>query len=321
MFCIEEILSLSKRAVLIADEQVAAHYMEEVLGRLRKGGGEVLGLVFPAGEEQKTRRTVERLQDEMLKLRLGRDVVVVGLGGGVTCDVAGYLASTYLRGVPLVLVPTSLLAMVDAAFGGKTGVNTPFGKNQIGTFYPADEVVIDLKYLKTLPQKEWENGYAEVVKYGLIADPQLLNYASMDLKEVIERCIAIKRAVVEGDPEEKRGRRRILNFGHTVGHALEVLSGYSLSHGEAVAIGCFVESHLSAYLGLLPKEALARVPKRKVPFLSGLYEAMQGDKKAKGGQARFVLLEEIGVPCPFGGEYCKAVSKEEFEACVSNLVG
>lgn len=280
---------------------------------------------FPAGEPHKTRETKALLEDQMFAKKLGRDTTVIALGGGVVTDLAGFVAATYCRGVPLVTIPTTLMCMVDAAIGGKNGVNHPCGKNLIGTFHLPQQVLIDPLLLTTLPHIELKQGIVEMIKHGLIADSayfdflekhldQLLAYDLDYLEEAIRGSCRIKTDIVEQDPQET-GLRRLLNFGHTVGHALEKLSNYTLPHGEAVAHGLLVESALSP----LPPADLKRIEQLlarlnfKPPSFSHeeLTLAMTLDKKSLRGRPRFVLLEAIGSPLPFGGAYCTKV--DEFQ--------
>ncbi len=279
---------------------------------------------FPAGEKSKTRKTKEKIEDGLIQKGFGSDTVIVGLGGGVVTDLAGFVAATYCRGVRLVLIPTTLLGMVDAAIGGKNGVNTPKAKNRIGTFYFPELIMIDTDFLKTLPEKEMLMGGAEILKYGLIDDPSLFQdlpklFSSID--KTIEKSIAAKKKVVGEDPEEKKGLRRILNFGHTIGHALETIENYKISHGEAVAIGLLVESYLSHLMGYLSSPNFHKIERllANSDFLlkisskvtkQKMLTAMARDKKAKGKLPRFVLIEEIGKVVPFDGEYCSSVPNE-----------
>jgi len=281
---------------------------------------------FPAGEASKTRETKEMLEDHLLSHNFGRDTVIIALGGGVVGDVVGFLASTYCRGVPYIQVPTSLLAMVDSSVGGKTGVNTPYGKNMIGTFYPPEEVWIDSAFLKTLPERQWGNGLVEMIKAGLIASPSLFEtlkensdrIEARDLEFILERIyesVVIKKEIVERDPEEAKGSRRMLNLGHTFGHALEVMEHYELDHGRAVAIGILGSCFASTQLGYLDKETSDEI---KIAFLKyGIelqYEhkhsldewmsVLARDKKSILGSPRIVMLESIGNVLPFDGEYC-----------------
>lgn len=281
----------------------------------------------PAGEKAKTRAVKQQIEDQMLQAGYRRDTVVVGLGGGSLTDLAGFLASTYLRGVPLILVPTTLLAMVDASIGGKTAVNTKLGKNLIGTFYHPKAIVSDLNVLKTLPKKEEINGLAEIIKMGLIFDAEILKFQT-PLEELVKKAVQAKMEIVKCDPFEKRGLRRILNFGHTIAHALEAVSRYSLAHGEAVAIGCCAESYLSALLGYLSQEEflliedlfrshfpLLRLPKNYTQ--EALLKAMQADKKKSAQGVRCVLLDKIGQALSMDGEYCLKISEKDLrEVCL-----
>ncbi|MES2274135.1 MAG: 3-dehydroquinate synthase [Chlamydiota bacterium] len=321
------------RGVVLSDDTVAKQY-EGAFKKMFANEPIPLELLsFPSKEASKSREMKQFLEDELLKKKCGRDTLLIACGGGVTTDLVGYLASTYMRGVPLIFIPTTLLAMVDAAIGGKTGVNTPFGKNSIGAFYPPKAIFIDLHFLKTLPQKEWMNGLAEMAKYGLIAneahfeklEAHPADWQKQDLlRELILTSIQAKIDVVERDPFET-GYRRILNFGHTVGHALELISDYEMAHGEAVALGCMAESFLSCHLGYLPKAALQRIlafyfslrfsfklPKNftRQTFL----DALASDKKSKGSEIRCTLIDRIGSCIPFEGAYCRALEKKDLDA-------
>ncbi len=235
-------------------------------------------------------------------------------------DLAGFVAATYCRGVEWIAIPTTLLGMVDASIGGKVGVNTPLGKNMIGAFHPPKEVILDFNFLESLPEREWKNGVAEIIKYGLIKDPSLLEAPRSH--EAIKRSIAIKQEIVAADPKE-RGLRRILNFGHTVGHALELLSDYQLSHGEAVAMGMRVATRMSQ----LKKEEVERVEAcleregfQEIPLSEKILEVIKLDKKACNGLPRFVLLEEIGKACSFAGEYCREIKSQELLCAFRKVV-
>lgn len=254
--------------------------------------------VFPAGELSKTRKTKEQLENALIENGYGRDTVIWAVGGGIVLDLVGFLASTFCRGVDVVFVPTTLLAMVDASIGGKNGVNTEHGKNLIGTFYNPVETVIDLRYLETLPQKELWNGYVEMLKAGLVKDPAFFEGLSeMALAEAIERARQIKSEIVANDPREK-GIRKFLNLGHTIGHGIEAASNYEISHGEAVATGIILEARIAYNLGILSASSLDRITS---PFSEPkltidrdlVLQAMRFDKK---GKSQFVLLKEIGVP-------------------------
>lgn len=274
-------------------------------------------LVLPAGETAKTRDTIAHIHDWLLEHQAGRDAVLVALGGGVTGDIAGFAAATLHRGIALVHIPTSLLAQTDSSIGGKTGVNHPLGKNLIGAFYHPAVVLIDPGFLATLPDEEYTNGMAEVIKYAVtlddtLADFLLANVADISnrsadiLTTVIRRCAALKIDVVERD-ERESGLRGILNFGHTVGHAIERLSGYTVKHGFAVARGMRVAARLSHRLcgwptnrvekldALLAAFQLPEVPVSPELF-DALWDAMTLDKKARRSQPRFSLLGADGAP-------------------------
>lgn len=323
----DEMQTRASHFALFCDEKVAAVIGKKWLAHLQKKGLQVSLFTFPSGEREKSRERKVQLEDLLFSQKLGGDTCLIALGGGVTTDLIGFLASTFCRGVPLINVPTTLLGMVDASIGGKTGVNTPFGKNLIGSFYPAERILIDPLLLQTLPSEEWTNGCAEVIKYALIFSPKLFKELkhwnptdSRYLEHIIHECIQIKGQVVEKDFEEKWGLRRILNFGHTIAHALETIENYKISHGEAVAIGMLVESRISLKKGLLSEQNFAEIEDliRSFPFRLQLspavtLEAMQGalilDKKSRKKTPRFVLLEAIGTYGNFAGEYCSEVSE------------
>lgn len=275
-------------------------------------------IVLPAGEPSKTRETVAHIHDRLLERRAGRDSTVVAFGGGVVGDTAGFAAATLHRGIGLVHIPTSLLAQVDSAIGGKTGVNHPLGKNLLGAFYHPDAVVIDPEFLRTLPREERTNGMAEVIKYAVALDPalQALLAGSSDavhtcdtevLTTIVRRCAELKIAVVERD-EREGGLRSILNFGHTVGHALERLSGYAIKHGFAVAQGMRVALRLSHALCGYPASAVDAaerllamygLPVLPLPPFDELWDALSLDKKARRSEPRFSLLNADGSPALF----------------------
>ena len=315
-------LRISKRGAILADSKVAKTHGASIQKAL---GYELIEV--PSGEKYKTRETKQALEDELFRRKLGKDSLLVAVGGGVTTDLVGFLASTYMRGAPLVLIPTTLLAMVDAAIGGKTGVNTSFGKNLVGSFYLPKAVIIDLSLIKSLPEKEMKNGLSEILKYGLIEDAAIwkkCEHWKSELEFLIRSSITCKMNVVSQDFEEKTGLRRILNFGHTVGHALELMSDFEMPHGEAVALGCMAESYLSHLLGYLSKETLESILHlyRKLGYSfrkfdrNAFHEAMTLDKKSKEGSPRFVLIDRIGHCVPFDGAYCTPVKKSELDKLV-----
>lgn len=297
------------KPLIISDSTVSALY-----------GMPVEIIEAPSGEKAKTREVKQRVEDQMLEKGYGRDTVIIGLGGGAIMDLAGFVASTYLRGVPLILIPTTLLAMVDAAIGGKTGVDTPLGKNLIGSFYHPQAIIADLEVLKSLPQQEFQNGLSEIYKMGLIADRTIFE---CDLEEQIVKAIQAKIGVVQQDTNE-RGLRRILNFGHTIAHGLETCSHYTLPHGMAVAIGCVVESYLSYRLGYLSQTDYKQVQTHfqsplKLPKSYDrhhLLKALQFDKK---GAFRFVLIDQIGHALPFDGQYCRTVEEKDLSAALDEM--
>ncbi len=302
------------RYAVVADETVADLDGERALAALEEGAAADLH-TFPPGEAHKDRDQWRRLTDALLAAGHGRDSVVVALGGGVTGDLAGFVASTFLRGVPVVQVPTSLLAMVDASVGGKTGTNTAAGKNLVGTFHQPRLVVADTGTLATLSEEHLAAGLAEAVRSAAVADPALFEWMEAragpgltadaeGLARLVQACVAVKASVVSEDPTEQ-GRREVLNFGHTVGHALERLSGWELLHGHAVAAGMRVEARLGEELGvtaagtarrlteLLDRCGHAGRPERDRGPREVL-EAAGSDKKSREGRLRWVLLERIG---------------------------
>lgn len=303
------------RIAVISDETVAGLYGERALEALAGEGLDGELFAFPPGEGSKTRATWGRLTDRMLEAGCGRDTAVVALGGGVTGDLAGFVAATFMRGVPVVQVPTTLLAMVDAAVGGKTAVDTPRGKNLVGAFHHPSLVVADPGLLDTLPARQLRAGLAEAVKTAAVADADLLDWiedrtAGLSGAEpgptarLVRRCVELKAEVVADDPEEA-GRRQVLNFGHTVAHALEAASGWDLLHGHAVAAGMRVEARLGEEMGVTRSgtarrlaaalEALGHRDRPEERLEAGsLLGLAAADKKAREGRVRFVLLERPG---------------------------
>ena len=285
---------------------------------LTNEGLRVLSIEVPNGEAAKKARVLEYLWDRLGSFRLGRDGLVVGLGGGATTDLAGLAAATWLRGVPVVQVPTTLLAMVDAAVGGKTGIDTPAGKNLVGAFHPPAAVIADLETLSTLPAAELRAGLGEVIKCGLIADSVILDRVLADpadcltwdspvLADLVARSVAVKAAVV-GEDLTEAGLRAVPNYGHTYAHAIEKVTGYSWRHGEAVAVGCVFAAEIAHRNGNLSRDALAlhrqsleavglptRFPEGEGRW-EELKEAMMSDKKVRSGRLRLVLLDDIARP-------------------------
>ena len=310
-------LRLGNRCAVISDANVARRHARPALASLRAAGFEPVLITVPAGETSKSLKTFESCCDQLARHRLERRSFIVALGGGVVGDLAGFAAAAYLRGIDFVQVPTTLLAQVDSSVGGKVGVNLPAGKNLVGAFYQPRFVLCDLDTLDTLPKREFLSGMAEVIKYGIIHDAPLFQRLERDLDlllernagtltEVISQCCEIKAKIV-GEDEREGGVRAILNFGHTIGHAIEAISGYGkFLHGEAISIGQVLAAKLSsAVLGLPVAEAQqieALLRRAGLPvalrFNAGqqrrLFDAMRLDKKVSAGEIRFVLARRIG---------------------------
>ncbi|HBP87323.1 MAG TPA: 3-dehydroquinate synthase [Nitrospirales bacterium] len=308
-------IGLSGRVGIVTNPVVNELYGRVVLRALKQAGFSPFFVVIPDGEQAKSMHWLSKILDKLVAERLERQDVVLALGGGVVGDVAGFASSVYLRGVPFVQVPTTLVAQVDSSVGGKTGVNHPLGKNLIGAFYQPRVVVVDPQALQTLPKREWVAGLAEVIKYGMIADQKFFEYLEQHvdglrgqaedvIPTVIRRCCEIKAEVVGGD-ERESGRRRILNYGHTVGHALETWGRYrTWIHGEAVGIGMVHEAAMAQFLGLCTQELVERqrdliqdvglpIAMPSMTFMD-LWGAMQHDKKVVKGQINCVVPTKIG---------------------------
>ena len=310
-------LKLGARCAVISDANVARLFARQVTASLKRAGFQPALITVPAGETAKSLTNVQRCYDQLAAHRLERKSFIVALGGGVVGDLAGFVAATYLRGIPFVQVPTTLLAQVDSSVGGKTGVNLKAGKNLVGGFYQPRLVLCDLDTLKTLPPREFRAGLAEVIKYGIVYDapffrqlernmPKLLHKQTAVLGPVIARCCAIKAEVV-GQDETESGLRAILNFGHTIGHALEAISRYGkYLHGEAISIGQVAAAKLSSERLNLSTDHASRITKlfkraglpTKVDLTpaqrQALFTAMRLDKKVSGGEVKFVLAERLG---------------------------
>jgi 3-dehydroquinate synthase len=298
------------KVVIITNPLIKRLYGDKVIGQLNAAGFETLLLQVPDGEKFKSLEQAGKLYEQLGEFKAERSTPLIALGGGVIGDLAGFVAATYLRGVPLVQIPTTLLAQVDSSIGGKVAVNHGSLKNNIGTFYQPRLVIADISTLNTLPREEFQNGMAEVIKYGVIRDNELFELIENNpqpqgelLVEMITRCVAIKAAVVEDD-EKDTGLRNILNFGHTVGHAIEIVSGYKVKHGQGVAIGMVAAAAVSEQMGYSSRSDTARIKKVitqtglpvKIPHLdvNKVIQAMQHDKKRIGGQMRFILFNGIG---------------------------
>ncbi len=307
---------LRNKAAVVTDRNVGALYLNTVEASLREAGFETTVIYLPAGEEHKNLDAVAAIYDRLVAARFERGSPLVALGGGVVGDATGFAAATYLRGVPYVQVPTTLLAQVDSSVGGKTGVNHKEGKNLIGAFYQPRLVWIDVGALRSLPKREVVAGLAEIIKYGVIADAALfarleqklddiLRLESDILIDIVSASCAIKAGVVAKD-ERESDLRAVLNFGHTVGHALEALTGYEhFLHGEAVAIGMVQAAAISVAEGACDRESFERIRRliaraglpTDIPektSLSELVKHMEVDKKSAGGKIKFILCQGIG---------------------------
>lgn len=312
------LLNLGKKVLLVSNPTIFPYYGEIVLNSLKTAGFDLYTHLLPDGEVYKTLDSISQVYDTALENRLERSDTMIALGGGVIGDMTGFAAATWLRGIQFIQVPTSLLAMVDAAIGGKTGVNHPHGKNLIGAFHQPKLVFIDPQVLKTLPVREFRAGMAEVIKYGVIWDRDLFtkleNADHLDkfdsiseelLQTIITRSCQAKADVVSQD-EKESGLRAILNYGHTIGHAIESLTGYTeILHGEGVAIGMVAAGRIAVKLGMWSEIEAKRqdilIEKAGLPIkipnqvnTEAIIESLQLDKKVKGGKVRFILPLEIG---------------------------
>jgi 3-dehydroquinate synthase len=317
---------------LIADSTVASLYAEPAAERLRAAGRTARVVSFAPGEANKTRATWATLTDTLADSGLDRDGCVLAVGGGVTTDLAGFVAATYMRGLPVLHVPTTLLAMIDAAIGGKTGVDTAGGKNLVGSFHQPRLVLVDPATLETLPHDILLDGLAEAIKHGAIADATLLEWLTSNaaallrrdadvIDALIARSIAIKVGIVSRDPLEQ-GARAVLNFGHTFAHALERVTDYTVPHGRAVAIGLVVEAAIGEASGITEPGTAHRIARVLAAFglphalpagldAAALMAVTARDKKARGGAVRYVLLERVGACARDGdGRFTSAVEPE-----------
>ncbi len=304
-----------EKVLIVTDERVGDLYADATLDSLQGAGFTAEVLVLPEGEHNKNLATVERIYNFLAEYNYPRRCTLAALGGGVVGDITGFAAATYMRGVNFVQIPTSLIAMVDASVGGKTGVNHPLGKNLIGAFYQPRLAFIDVALLKTLAPEEFRSGLAEVIKYGVIKDTEFFKFLedeighlsggdTASLQRIVKRSCEIKAEVVSAD-EREAGIRAILNFGHTIGHAIEALTNYiKYRHGEAVAIGMIAAARIAQKLGMLEDAAVQRlwnvIIRAKLPYHIGtlepldIIERMKKDKKVRAKKVRFVLPVKIG---------------------------
>ncbi|MGD0280222.1 MAG: 3-dehydroquinate synthase [Smithella sp.] len=307
----------ARRYVVVTDNCVGGLYGQKLLAGLKDIGLNASLIEFPAGEASKNINTVLNIAGELMESGADRETCLIALGGGVVGDITGFVASIFMRSVPYIQIPTTLVAQVDSSIGGKTGVDLPHGKNLLGTFYQPCAVFANLNFLETLPEKEFNNGLAEIIKYGIIDDEKMFRVLecnmdaikSKDLKlllNLVESCCRIKKSIVEID-EKEQGLRRILNFGHTVGHALETISQYAITHGEGVALGVIAAARISEKTGYLKSDENKRIEALvseaglpiKIPKSldsDKIIAALRMDKKKKGDIVNFVLLKKIGMP-------------------------
>lgn len=311
---VRSLTAAAQKAAIVTDTNVEEHHAAPLVASLREAGFDVLLARIPPGEDQKHLGTVDALYDRFLSARIDRGTPIIALGGGVIGDMAGFVAATILRGVPFVQVPTTLLSMVDASIGGKTGVNHEVGKNLIGSFYQPIAVLIDPDTLTTLPEEELRSGLAECIKHEIIRDADGFEQLGRNveralaldigyLAELVAHNVSIKARVVEADPLE-RGERAHLNFGHTFGHAIETVSDYAYSHGQCVAFGMTAAAYTAAKLGMIDEATRLRIvtlihraglPTVGLELSAGdVVNSMAHDKKVKSGTLRFVLPDRIG---------------------------
>lgn len=328
------------RYAIIADETVSALYSARVVSTLAHDAARVF--TVPPGEHEKSRERWATLTDELFAWGAGRDTTIIAIGGGVVCDLAGFVAATFMRGIPIVQVPTTLLAMVDASVGGKTAVDISYGKNLVGAFHDPSAVVMDPDVLASLPTEQWRSGLAEMIKHGVIADagyldamlialPDVLRagVASTEFTTLIAESVRIKARVVAEDAREG-GLRQILNFGHTIAHAIERELNYRILHGEAVAIGMVVESALAERLGLAPSGLCTTVtdavhaaglPSRIPSSISAdsLVASTQSDKKSRSGTVRYALPRSIGTMESADGRWSVPVADQIVLSTIQSL--
>ncbi len=319
------------RYALVSDSNVAALYGESTILQLKDAGLTAELFTFDAGERNKSRTTWSDLSDGLLRAGFGRDSCLIAMGGGVTCDLGGFVAATYMRGIPVVQVPTSLVAMMDASIGGKTGVDVEAGKNLVGAFHAPNLVVADADVVATLPRAERAQGMIEAVKHGAIMDeayfaeldremPALLDGEAASIERAVARSVELKSEVVSDD-EREAGRREILNFGHTFGHAIEAACSFRVPHGTAVACGMILEARLGASLGVTGRDVVEQLEQvvGRVGLPIGIpEEAAPGDimtyltldKKVRHGRTRFVLLSRIGAVHLADGAWSQPVDED-----------
>lgn len=330
-----------KRLAVITDDTVEKLYAGEIMQKLEDAGFKPELFVIPSGEKSKTRQMKEFLEDSMLAKGFRRDCAVIALGGGVVTDLAGFTAGTFARGVPFVNYATTLLAAADASVGGKTAVDTPLATNLIGMFNQPKKVYLDIGTWKTLPKEQLSSGLAETIKHGCLGDKELFEYLEKNIEKVFdcdrEVCeyiskhnCEVKYKVVMLD-EKESGLREVLNLGHTVGRALETAAGYTLLHGQAVAVGLVAQARLGKSFGFISEENVRRVEelctRAGLPIgipesvdKNALLDKLYTDKKVRDGKLRFVFQKEIGEMICFGGsDYGKEISREQIADVLSEM--
>lgn len=295
------------KAAVITDDTVASLYLDQVVQSLSAAGYTVVSYIFPHGEDSKSAETLFRVYDFLIEEQLTRSDFIVALGGGVVGDLAGYAAATYLRGIRFMQIPTTFLAAVDSSVGGKTAINIPAGKNLIGAFWQPSLVVCDTETFKTLPAVTFADGVAETIKYGMISSAPLFERMEQgnimpEIDEIIAHCVSIKRDVVEQDEHDK-GLRMILNYGHTLGHAIEKVTNHSVTHGQGVAMGMLLIAKLGEKLGYHSSALTQRLevcirsyglPTHYEGSVAELGEAVLHDKKRSGSSIRLIFVKEPG---------------------------
>lgn len=306
---------LFNNLLIVIDENVARYYQTKIKSVFSNHSGKIRYYILPSGERTKSEEELKKIYNFLLKNNFGRDTVLIAIGGGVTGDLAGYAASTFMRGIQLVHVPTTFLAMIDSSIGGKTGINFSKKKNMIGTFYQPRLVFIDIMFLSTLPSREFNSALGELIKYGLISNKDFYTFLSDNLEKIkslndgvikytIKESVSIKARVVQQDEFEQRGIRKILNLGHTFAHAIESELGFKIKHGEAVTAGMICSLFLSNKIGLLDtskQKNLLQLPTSvRLPANikkinnQNVFDAMRSDKKNKDDKIMFVLISGIG---------------------------
>lgn len=331
----EMISNTPSEIALITDNNVAAIYSQKCLQSLSSHYKNIHLIVFPEGESHKTRATKEDIENTLFEKGISKNGLIVALGGGVVTDLAGFVAATYCRGIPYLSVPTTLLGMIDASIGGKTGVDLPYGKNLVGAIYHPQKIIMDISLLDSLPVKEFSYGVVEALKHALIANKNYFEFIENNIESILRRNhVSIHQLIVESahikcaivsEDEKEFGKRRLLNFGHTVAHALEQCTHYRLPHGEAVALGMLSEMFYAYESGILSFHLINRTKNLlhrlglslKIPytthreeFIQSCWKTMSFDKKSFQRKPRFVMIRDIASPLSFSGEYCGMVDEK-----------